>query len=82
MLNSAEHEILNSHKYKKISRNSASSGSYKLRTHFFLLTNVKMPTNVGILAFMSWKISCSAELSLKFFITSGPVFAVCASVGC
>ena len=33
--------------------------------------NVKMPTIVGILAFMSRQILCSAELSMKFFITSG-----------
>ena len=38
---------------------------------FFLLMNVKMPTIVGILTFMSRKILCSAELSMKFFITSG-----------
>ena len=39
---------------------------------FFLLINVKMPTLVGILIFMSRIISCSAELSMKLFITSGP----------
>ena len=62
----------------------------------FLLINVKMPTTVGILTFMSrknsilglcdpekmnfliflyiraFKISCSEELSMKRFITSGP----------
>ena len=32
---------------------------------FFLLINVKMPTIVGILTFMSRKISCSTELSMK-----------------
>ena len=37
---------------------------------FILLINVKMPTNVGILTFMSRIISCSVELSLKnCFIT-------------
>ena len=40
---------------------------------FFLLINLKMPTIVGILIFMSRKISCSNELSRKkSFITSGP----------
>ena len=34
---------------------------------FFLLLNVKMPTIVGILTFMSRKISCSTELSMFFF---------------
>ena len=48
MLNSAEHEILNVHKYIKISRNSAFLCSDKPRIQFFLLINVKMPTIVGI----------------------------------
>ena len=37
---------------------------------FIMLINVKMPTIVGILTFMSRIISCSAELSIKKFITS------------
>ena len=45
MLNSAEHEILNAHKYK-IPRSSAFLGSDKHRMLFFLLINVKMPTIV------------------------------------
>ena len=41
---------------------------------FFPFTNVKMPTIVGILTFMSRKISYSVELSMKkSFITSGLV---------
>ena len=32
---------------------------------FILLINVKMPTIVGILTFMSRKNSCSVELSMK-----------------
>ena len=39
---------------------------------FFLLINVKIPTIVGILTFMRGKFSCSAKLSLDFFITLGP----------
>ena len=56
MLNSAENEILNAHKYK-ILRNSTFSGSDMPRMLCFLLINVKMPTIVivGILAFMSRK---------------------------
>ena len=50
MLNSAEHEISNAHKYK-ISRNSAFSNSDKPIILFFLL----MPTIAGILTFMSRK---------------------------
>ena len=41
MLISAEHEILNAHKYKN-----------KLILLFFLFLNVKMPTIVGILTFI------------------------------
>ena len=52
MLNSVEHEILNALKYK-ISRNSAFLGSDKPRKLFFPHINVKMPTIVGILTFMS-----------------------------
>ena len=55
MLNSVQNEILNAHKYKKISRNSAFLESDKPRMLFFLFTNVKMPTIVGILTFMSRK---------------------------
>ena len=32
---------------------------------FIMLINVKMPTIIGILTFMSRKISCLAELSMK-----------------
>ena len=52
MLNLAEHEILNAHKYEFIKK---FSGSGKPRMLFFLLTNVEMPTIVGIFTFMSRK---------------------------
>ena len=65
MLNSFENEILNAHKYKKISRNSAILGSDNARMLFFLIINVKMPTIFGILTFMSRKKLCSVELSMK-----------------
>ena len=57
----------------KISRNSAFVGSDKPRMLLFLLINVKMPTIVGILTFISWKnfMLSSAEHE-KSFITSGP----------
>ena len=55
MLNSGEHEILNAHKYKKYQEIQLFSDSDKLRMLFFLLLNVKMPTTVGILTFMSRK---------------------------
>ena len=41
------------------------SNSTQLSMIFFLLINVKMPTIVGILAFMSGKIAFYANLSLK-----------------
>ena len=45
---------------------------------FVMLINVKMPTIVGILTFMSKIILCSAELSKKkSFIASGPGFHWC-----
>ena len=63
MLNSAEHEILNAHTFQ---------GRDKPRMLFSLLINVEMPTGVGIFNFSSRKISCSTELSMDLFITSGP----------
>ena len=55
MLNSVEHEILNAHKYKKYQEVRLFLGSDKPRMLFFLLINVKMPTAVGVLTFMSRK---------------------------
>ena len=39
---------------------------------FIMLINVKMPTVVRILIFISWINFVTAELSVKSFITSGP----------
>ena len=61
MLNSADHEILNAHKYKNIKK-FGFLGSVKHRMVFFPLIHVKMPTVVGILTFMSRK---KSELSIK-----------------
>ena len=54
MLNSIEHEILKARKYKNIKK-FGFFGSDKPRMLFFPLINVKMPTIVGILTFMSRK---------------------------
>ena len=55
MLNSVEHEILNARKYKNIKKIQLFLDSDKSRMLFFLFINVKMPTIVGILTFMSRK---------------------------
>ena len=55
MLNSVEHEILNAYKYKDIKKFGLFLGPDKPRMLFFPLRNVKMPTIVGILTFMSRK---------------------------
>ena len=68
MLNLAEHENLNAYKYKNIKKISIFLGLDKPTMLFFLLINVKMPTIVGFLTFMSRK-NCSAELSMKFLLT-------------
>ena len=72
MLNSAEHRILNAHKYKTIKK-FIFLGSNQPRTLFFLLINVKTPTNVGTLIFISREkfMLCWVEHE-KSFITSGP----------
>ena len=53
MLNSVQHEILNAHKYENINKFSIFQAQISLESYFFLLINVKMSTNVGILTFMS-----------------------------
>ena len=69
MLSSAEHEILNVHKYKNTRIFRFFSGSDKPMMLCFLLINVKMQTIVVcVLTFMSRKKSCSAELNMKFLI--------------
>ena len=55
MLNSAEHEILNAHKYKNLKKFGFFPGSDKPVILLFLLINVEMPTLVGISTFMSRK---------------------------
>ena len=55
VLNSIEHKILNAHKYKNIKKFGLFLGSAKPRMLFFPLINVKMPTSVGILTFLSRK---------------------------
>ena len=56
MLNSAEREILNDHKYKYIKKFSFYQAQISLKCYsWFLLINVKMPTTAGILTFMSRK---------------------------
>ena len=61
ILNSAEHEISNAHKYK-MSRNSAFLSSDKPKILFFLLISVKMLAFQHLLA---GKISFSTELGMK-----------------
>ena len=56
MINSAEHEILNAHKYKNIMKFNIFQAQKRLRMLFFPLINVKIPTTVGILTYMSGKI--------------------------
>ena len=68
---SVEHKMLNAHKYKKYPKIQHFSGSYKPRMLFYLLINVKMPTIVGILIFMSRKNSMLNRVEHeKTFITS------------
>ena len=55
MLNSAEHEILNAHKDKNIKKFVFFLASDKPKMLLFLIKNVKMPTFVGILTFVSRK---------------------------
>ena len=65
MLNSTEHEI--SATYKKYFALNLSA------VVFIMLINVKMPTFVGFLTFMSMIILCSVKLSMNNFLTLGLV---------
>ena len=51
-----DYKTLNAHKYKNIKKFGIFLGPDKPRMLFFTLINVKMPTIVGILTFMSRKI--------------------------
>ena len=53
VLNSVEHEILYAHKYKNIKKFGLFTAQLSLECYFFPLIQVKMPTIVGILIFMS-----------------------------
>ena len=70
MLNSAEHEILNAHKYENSNKHFA--GSEKARMLFFLLINVKMSAIVGILTILGRKNFLLNRVEHEnLFITSG-----------
>ena len=65
-------KFLNAHKYQEIQH---FSGSDRPRMLFSLLINVKMPTIVGILTFMSRKNFIISRVEYEiFFITSEPVW--------
>ena len=73
MLNSAENEICSA--YKKLNTTNLNFFSCKaeLNMKFFLLINIKMPTFVGILIFISRKnFMLNWGEYEKSFIASGP----------
>ena len=55
MLNSAENEICSAYKKVNTSNFNLSSCTAELNMRFFLPINIKMPTTVGILIFISRK---------------------------
>ena len=72
MLNSVEHEILNTRKYKNTKKFSFFQTQISQKC-YFPAQNVKMPTIVGILIFMSRKnFMLNSVEHEKSFITSGP----------
>ena len=71
LLKSAKHEILNAH-YYKMSRNSDFlSRSHMPRMLFFMFINVKMPTIIGILTFMSMKSFMLSKVEREKFYNLG-----------
>ena len=61
MLNSAEHENLNAHEYKNINKSSNFQSQIRIKCYFLAFQHL-----------LGGKGSCSAELSMKKIITSGP----------
>ena len=55
MRNSAEHEVLNAHKYKSIKKFSLFLAQISQECYISLRINVKVTTIVGILTFMGRK---------------------------
>ena len=51
MLNSAEHEIVNAHKYKNIKKLSIFQAQMSLKDYFLCFLTVELPTIVDILTF-------------------------------
>ena len=76
MLNSAEHKILDAHKYKKYQEIQLFSGSDKFKILYFLLIKVKMPTIVGILTFLSRKNLMLSRVEHEIFYNLGTRFFV------
>ena len=67
MLNLAEHEISTAHKNLNVEKIKIVL-AFKLSDRvFIMLINVKMPTIVGILTFMSMVFSCTVEFTMKKF---------------
>ena len=59
----------------KYIKNYSILGRDEPRISPFLFINVEKPTIRGVLTFISRKISFSGELSMIFFIMSGPVLS-------
>ena len=75
MVNPAEHEILNAHKYENIKKFSFFQAQISLECYFFQLISVKVPTVVGILTLMSRKNFMLSRVEHEiFFITLGHAF--------
>ena len=65
VLSSTKHEILTAHNYQNSQYQWIFSDLNHQSHSFILLINVKMPTIVGILTFMSRMNSSSVKLSMK-----------------
>ena len=76
MLNSVEHDILNAYKNKNIKKFSIFEAQISPECYFPLI-NVKMPTIVGILTFMSRKnLMLSCVEHGKSFIPRGQILSI------
>ena len=69
MLSSTEHEITTAHKNQNRNNKEFFIALKLSAVVLTLLKNIKMPTIIGILTFMSSIISCSAD-EMNFFVIS------------
>ena len=79
MLNSVEHEILNAYKYKNFKKFCFFQAQISLECYFSCSSILKCQQLLAFKTFMSRKISCSVELSMRKDLSQGPDLLSCSA---